>query len=275
MTNKGLIIYVYRMYNEGIYSKITYGGKVMKRKLFSFLLVFTFLVVTSNSYVFANSISSGKIVIQKEDYSQMQMDNETVFNKVEEGTFVNNEYTRVNQYTQDNGNTKVVNITRKLDKEVFNDGEIVENYSSTSLVSILAIVSGNKEETYTSGSYTFQLVEGFNYQRQSFDNGTTLSYKITNYYVKPVLLDSSFTFTKLYLQAEQNGTGYNDNATPALKDTVSKFTINSPVSNTKYSADTGFTWYVNLNDGSGGGTYCTIYYSHGSSSYRYTYYVYL
>lgn len=208
------------------------------KKLLSFILFVSFLAATCNSYVFAMSLETGSTVVLKEDYSEMQLDNETLFKKAKDGIFINNEYTRVTSYVQDDGDIEVINIIRKLDKEVFYNGEVVENFSSTSLVSVLS--TGSKEETYTSGSYTFQLIEGFNYDKRSFDNGTTSSYKITNYYVKPVLLDSSFTFTNLRLEAVQNGIGYKNSGSPTIDYVTSYFTINNPVSNTRYSADTNF-----------------------------------
>lgn len=241
----------------------------MKKIVLSILSIALILNTFTPSNAYALEKNNNNVrVLRKENYQHKQLDNNTLYKMAEDGILVNNENTQVDVSYPDNGETKVVRINKIFDKEVFSNGTINENGSVTEYI-VKAL--GTKTETATDSSITIKAVVGFNYDKLSFDNGTSYSYKITNMFTTPTVLDSTFVMTNLYQKATQNGTGYYGDGKPALTSNTVYYTKDNPSSGTKYSADTGLNWYVNINDGSGGGTTSTITFKRINNSTTYTF----
>lgn len=243
----------------------------MKRRILSLLLIGTLILISNTNTAFAevkNSATKG--VISKESYEDKLLDNKTLFDKAEKGELVNNELTQVDVSYQNNGETKVIRINKKLGKEKYSNGGTMENYTVSSL--FVTNIPGSKVETGTSGSKTVSVTVGMDYNKATFDGGTSYCYNVTKIYATPVLLDSTFTMTKLEQFIDGSGQGYTSDGTPTYVNEGKKsYSQSNPSSNTKYSLSTGYTKYILVNDGSGLGTNATITYKRPNLSTIYTY----
>ena len=82
------------------------------------------------------------------------------------------------------------------------------------------------------------------------------------------MLDYSFRFTKLVSTAGQAGYGWNANGTSATSNRTSTYTINSPISGTRYYSNPGFTIYMESGDT---GVTSNLSYQHTTGGTVYTF----
>jgi hypothetical protein len=224
----------------------------MKFKMAYFLVAFSLFFGVANPS-FAKSMNESKkpTIVHNKNYVTEQLDNETLYEMSMKGELVNNEHTQVVIIIDKESETKLVRITKLLNKTVYSDGQSIENYSVT--------ITGNKEETYTSGSFTVGLTVGFDYEKSSF--GTSTAYNATNFYSIPTLLDNRFRLSSLSQTINASGQGYTSTGSAVyVNESNSQGPFSNPLSGYNYSKSTGFTRYVTLNDGSGVGTSATLTY---------------
>lgn len=79
-------------------------------------------------------------------------------------------------------------------------------------------------------------------------------YKITTYDNTCTVLDNRFRLHSVNQEVIASGQGFTSSGFPTTVSESNSFNVNYPVSGENYSRSSGFTKYVRLSDGSGGGT---------------------
>lgn len=253
------------------------------KKLYSLVMAIIIVFSSNVATVYANEkVENKKEIVFNENFTNKQLDNNTLFDMALKGDIVNNNNTQVSVSFQNNGKTKVVKVDKKLETTKFSNGEIIEHGSVTALF-IQSIIEdtnyltaagfpGTKVETGRDGSITVQNIVGFDYDKMSVDGGVSYCYKITRIFSTPSLLDSTFTITKLDQFCHLSGSGYTAAGVPTVMTESDKsFSVSNPTSNTQYSISTGYVKYVQSNDGAGFGTTATLTYKRPNYSTTYTF----
>lgn len=219
------------------------------------------LTPLTSSSAFAVQKSDPNEVVSVQNFEDQQLDEATLIDMALKGKCVNNDITSV-KVTENADKTIIVTVKKHLKSTKLKSGAIIDNYSATA--------TGTRSLTDHDSSSTVTLTSGMNYTTKVF-NGLTV-YKITSYYNKPVINDTSFRLYSVNSSATQSAaTAFTETGMPTMADDSAQFSVNYPVSGNTNSRSTGFVKYVLLSDAGGGGVNSTVKYQRNSTGTVYTF----